>query len=238
MKVCSRILLGFFFAIIISCSIDEDPGVRLISFSFDFPSSTHDWVTGFSNYPADSADSASYELLSGYVQRPGSTENAIMLSGKNQGDDLFMYMKKKITGLDPHAEYTITVETEFASEAKKGAGGTGGESVFMKAGASNKEPKSLIENNFYILNIDKGQPSQSGEDMVLIGDISAPMDSEGFVLVNRTNAPYTNNNYTHPIIATSNSQGELWLIIGTDSAFKGVTTLYYRSVTAVLSKSN
>jgi hypothetical protein len=241
MKPCSRILLGLLFAIITSCSLDEDPGVKIISFSFDFSSSTHDWVAGFADFPADSADSAFYELVSDYIEPPGSSEKAIMLSGNNHSDDLFMYIKKKITGLDPQTEYTLTIEVEFASEAKKGsigAGGSPGESVFMKAGASSMEPKSLIENDFYVLNIDKGQQSQSGEDMVLIGDISVPSDSEGFVLVNRTNAPYANNNYTQPIIATTNSHGELWLIIGTDSGFEGVTTLYYRSVTGVLSKSN
>jgi hypothetical protein len=241
MKLCSRFLLVLLVVFSTSCAFDEDPGFRIIAYTFDFSTSTHGWVPGFADYPAGPDDSTFYELKFDHITRPNSTKKAIFLSGNNHSDDLFMYIKTQLVNLDPNTEYTITFDVEFASDAKKGsvgAGGSPGESVFMKVGASATEPKSVIENENYVLNIDKGNQAQAGDDMVVIGDIAGPADSEGYVLLNRSNGPYSNNNYQTPVVATTNSNGELWLIIGTDSGFEGVTNLYYATLNIVLSKDN
>jgi hypothetical protein len=49
-------------------------------------------------------------------------------------------------------------------------------------------------------------------------------------------APFVtvSRSHLHTSIVTSSDQGELWLLVGTDSGFEGRTTLYYQSVSAML----
>jgi hypothetical protein len=241
MKLCSRFLLGTLIVIFAACGIEDDPGgFRIITYTFDFSTSQHDWIPGFADFPAGADDSTFYELQFSHTQRPGSDKKALMLSGNNHSDDLFMYIKKKLVNLDPNTQYTLTFEVEFASDAKEGSVGAGGspaESVYMKAGASDMEPKSVIENDAHVMNIDKGNQSQPGIDMIVIGNVAVPTNSTGYVLTNRTNAPYSSNNYNAPVVVTTNASGEVWLIVGTDSGYEGITTLYYTTINAVLSRS-
>jgi hypothetical protein len=242
MKLCSGLFLAFF--LVAACMNDEgDVLDDLQTYSYDFNTSDHGWTHGFSDLPAGSADSTFYELKYAYTTQPESIaagNNAIMLSGNNHSDDLFMYVKKKISGLRPSTMYTITYEVEFASDAKAGsvgAGGAPGESVFLKVGATHAEPKSVIEADWVIMNIDKGEQSQDGEDMITIGDIAVPASTDGFALATRTNGPYGYNSaYNKPLNVESNSQGELWFIVGTDSGYEGITTIYYTKITVVVSR--
>jgi hypothetical protein len=242
MKLCSsRSILGLLIFFVAACGIEDEPGgFRIISYTFDFNTSKHDWIPGFAEFPSGPDDSTFYELQFAHTALPDSHKRALMLSGNNHSDDLFMYVKKKITNLDPNTPYTLTFEVEMESDAQKasvGAGGSPGQSVYVKVGASKNEPKTLIDDDYYIVNIDKGDQSQSGADMIVIGDISIPSDSSGYVAIKRTNAPLNNNSYNSPIVATTNSDGEMWLIVGTDSGYEGITTLYYTNINIVLSRS-
>jgi hypothetical protein len=242
MKLCSsRSLLGLLIFIVAACGVEEEPGgFRIISYTFDFNTSKHDWTAGFSGYPTGPDDSTLYELQFAHTTLPNSRNKALMLSGNNHNSNLFMYVKRKLTNLDPNTAYTLTFEVEMESDAQKasvGPAGSPGQNVSVKVGASKSEPKSLIDDDYYIMNIDKGDQSHSGADMIVIGDISIPSDSSGYVSIKRTNAPGTGNNYNTPIVTTTNSNGEIWLIVGTDSGYDGITTVYYTDINVVLSRS-
>jgi hypothetical protein len=224
---------------------DDKIGLQLVTHVYDFNESSHEWQPGFCDLPATTYDSAFYELQAGYVTTviAGEERNALLLSGNNHSDDLFMFSKKKVTGLDADSQYTLTFEVQLASNAQEsgfGIGGAPGESVFLKVGASSNEPKRVIDDRGnYILNIDKGNQSVDGEDMIVIGDISVPADSEGYAIISRSNSPSAGTQaYDKPLFVKTNSKGELWLIVGTDSGYEGITTLYYTSISVVLSKSN
>jgi hypothetical protein len=233
MKQCSRFLSGLLILLLTSCMPDSEDAFKIFTESYDFSESHHDWQGGFSDFPSAADDSAFYELRYEYTELNGT--KSLMLSGNNHSDDLFMFLKKKLTGLEPNRTYTVTFEVELASDAVEGsvgAGGAPGESVYLKAGATSTEPKSVIENNWHVMNIDKGQQSQGGEDMFTVGNIAVPSDSYGYTLITRSNST---RDYSNPFIATTNSKGELWLIVGTDSGFEGITTVYYTRITAVFS---
>lgn len=237
MKVLCSLLFISYLLTAISCVTDkEKPGLYIFSNTFDFDKDQHGFLTGFSDYPAELRDTAFYKLKSAYTIEPGG-QKAIMLSGNNYSDDLFMYLKKKLTGLQPATDYTIIFNVEFASDAKAGnvgAGGSPGESVFLKAGATGIEPKSVIESGNYVMNIDKGNQAGSGSDMITIGNVAVPATAEGYTKIVRTNSSFTDN----PLKVRSNESGELWLIVGTDSGFEGTTTIYYTSISVVLSATN
>lgn len=221
-----------------SCSLSDDsPEIAVFSVSFDFNQSQAGWDADFTDLPATDSDSTFYELRAEYTNLPSNLGGAksIMLSGNNHSDDLFMFIKKKITGLNPNTSYTVVFEVELASNAPVGSvgiGGSPGGSVYLKAGASAIEPKKLIETDRYVLNVDKGNQSASGSNAIVLGNIAAPTTNGEYILINRSNATTTGQ----PLIAQSNSAGELWLFVGTDSGFEGITTVYYTKINVLFSR--
>ncbi|WP_143165185.1 hypothetical protein [Chryseolinea serpens] len=223
--------------VLASCSMSNDNGSILVtSYSYDFAVSQNDWQADFSDFPAGADDSTFYELKFAYTDRPASVGSgkSIMLSGNNHSDDLFMFMKKKVTGLSPNTDYTVVFDVELASNAPKGYSGVGGapgESVFLKAGASGMEPKKVIESNQYTFNLDKGNQNSAGVMSTVLGNIATTESSTDYALITRTNA----SSNAAPFIGRSNSNGEIWLFVGTDSGFEGITTVYYTKVNIVFS---
>lgn len=239
-KLCSKLPLAALFLILQACTLGSgEDGIQIFSASFDFGDSDHGWKHGFADYPAGPNDSVFYELKYAYKETPSTVvpeQKAIMLSGNNHSDDLFMFIKKKVDGLQPNTDYTLTFHVELASEAREdllGAGGAPGTGVYLKAGASSIEPRSVIDQNYVVMNIDKGNQSTSGAHMIRIGDISTPSNTSGYTLISR------NNTMSNALfVARSNAAGELWLIVGTDSGFEGITTVYYTLINVVFSTAD
>lgn len=222
---------------ICGCSLDDasDPGLFMYSDVYDFNEGQQDWVADFADYPTGPTDSVGYELNFCYTNLPGNLANkkGIMMSGTNHSGDLFMFMKKKVTGLVPETYYTIVFEVELASNASsQSVGADGPGSVYLKAGAVSTEPKKVIDGSSYVMNLDKGNRSQGGSDLVVLGHIGVAPNTTQYTLITRSNEMSNT-----PFIARSNSAGELWLVVGTDSAFEGTTTLYYTRVAVVFTTS-
>ena len=213
------------------CMSDSDSSaITIFSENFDFAADLHGWQHGFSEYPPK--DSTAYELKYAYVVEPTGT-NSIMLSGNNRSTNLFMYLKRKLGGLQPNTSYTLTFNVSLFSNGETGLVGTpaASENVYLKVGATGIEPKSVIDQNLYVMNIDKGTQGESGDDMITLGNVSTPSGTYG--QITRTNS----TNADTPFQVKSNSRGEIWLIVGTDSGSTGTTTLYYSKVYVTLSST-
>lgn len=228
MKFCFLLFAALFLA----CEKDDDSTENgAMEFTYDFSSGAEGWTGDFADYPE--GEEEFYELEFAHTGLPeplDNTEGALMLSGNNHSDDLFMFIKKEITGLTPNTEYLISFNVEFASNVaddQVGIGGSPGESVYIKAGATPNEPlKELDDMGYYRMNIDKNNQSQSGEDMIVIGDFSNDTDENVYTLKTVSNSS--------GFSATSNSQGTLWIIVGTESGFEGKTTIYYNQIEVTL----
>jgi len=211
-----------------SCSLADDSGLTILSDYYDFTETGPDgWAVDFADYPTGEEDSMGYELEFAYTNLPGtlSSKKGIKISGNNHSDDLFMFMKKKVTGLPPSTLFSVIIQVELASNAPTGSvgiGGAPGESVFLKAGTSSVEPKKINTGNLYELNLDKGNQATDGDDLINLGHIGVASATTDYQLIVRTN-----ESQSTPYYVQSNSQGELWLIVGTDSGYEGTTTLYY-----------
>ncbi len=210
-----------------SCQPDEAATGATLSFTYTFEDSAEDWTGGFADYPV--GEDAFYEVFFQRAPLPpplDEAQQALKLSGNNHSDDLFMFIKRKISGLSPGATYAVTFTIELASEAPAGSVGIGGSpatSVYLKAGATQTEPAAVAVSQQWQMNIDKGNQSQGGAAMGVLGNISTEQEDFGYTLINR-------NNEDNPFIVTADSQGEVWVILGTDSGFEGTTTLYYNQV--------
>lgn len=218
---CSWLLLA-------GCNVELLPGQDK-AFNFDFNSGAHGWTAGFSDYPADNA--ATYQLESGIRALPGAAaKKGYFLSGINRSDDLFMFLKNQFSGLEPSTKYYARVRLTFLSNAGvdcAGVGGAPGESVYLKFGYGDKEPKQ----EGYYLNLDKGQQSQSGTQAKVIGNVAVKEAAcDGSKFAEKTVQTTTNER----IPLYSDGQGRVWVFVGTDSGYEGLTTLYYKSIEIAL----
>jgi hypothetical protein len=215
--------------ITLSCREDDSPKPGQLQLNFDFEQNMEDWLGGFADLPSEGQDI--YELEINHSPLPEETETqggAIKVQGHNRSDDLFMFLKKHIHGLEPNTRYQIIYEVELASqypETSVGIGGSPGGSVFLKVGASTTEPTVVLDesNQFLQMNIDKGNQSQEGADMINIGTIGIEGEEFKYQLIQR-------NNEDRPFEVTTDSDGGFWAILGTDSGFEGLTVLYYNSI--------
>ena len=213
---------------------DQTNVVEPTEYIYNFQEDSEDWTAGFADYPNEPNVEDFYELEFSHSMLPSPlriTDGALKQAGNNHSDDLFMFVKKKITELVPFRTYNVSMEIEFASNAPNGSVGVGGspaEAVYIKAGASTSEPLKVLDNsdNWYRMNIDKGNQAQDGANMKLIGDFANGTESSAYNLVTLKTM--------NSISVESNSNGEIWLVVGTDSGFEGTTVIYYNKIKAIL----
>jgi hypothetical protein len=201
--------------------------VRSQTFLFDFSAGYQGWTGDFADYPIEDSLFMELEFNRSALPSPLDTgKYALMISGNNHSDDLFMFIRRKITGLMPNKIYKLLIEIELASDAPTnamGIGGSPGESVFLKAGASLMEPRKVQSEGYYRMNIDKSNQAMPGADMDTIGHVGVSDTTNTFTLINRTNA-------SHLFSFSTDNEGSAWVCIGTDSGFEGTTTLFYNKI--------
>ncbi len=211
---------------------------RPIDFVFRLEAGPEGWEGRFSDYPAGQENAM--ELTADYRRLPavlGLNRSALFISGNNRSDDLFMFFRRRVTGLGPSARYVVGFEIEFATDAPRGCGGIGGspgESVYLKAGASQAEP--LVRPGALgqmVLNTDKGNQSQGGREAVVLGTIEntvpCQQGPDGSLIRRWESKTLRSSGLVH---VQTDLSGGVWLIVGTDSGFEGRTELYYTRITA------
>jgi len=220
-----------------SCSSDDDDQLpNNFEFNFDFSKGVDGWLHGFADYNSE-IDISTYELdfkLSSLPEPLDVNQKSLFITGINRSDDLFMYLKRKITGLDTNTTYSVVFAIEFASiypTNAVGVGGAPGESVYMKAGAVLIEPNKVESDGNWRMNLDKANQSNSGVDMKVIGHVGVADNTVAYTLV-------SNTNLAEPFIITTDAKGEVWVIIGTDSGFESTTSLYYNKILIKIEKQN
>lgn len=211
------------------CSLLGQKDTDSLASVYTFDESEEGWSGAFTDY-STAMDEEGMALTYEHKALPSEVESdgkALFLAGRNHSDDLFMFIKRKITGLTPNTTYDVGFRLDIASNAPSdcaGIGGPPGESVFLKVGAAATEPKSVLQDDgHYRLNVDKGNQSQGGENAVVAGTIE-----NGVQECHET--PYRmieRDNMDDPVTVQSDEDGNLWLFVGTDSGFEGMTALYY-----------
>jgi len=208
-----------------------------IELNYNFRFGSQGWTADFADYPPNIG--TGYDLVAGIRFMPRKLtrvpQRGFYIQGNNHSADLFMFLKRRLAveeGIIAGQTYRIEYVITLASNAPSGCGGIGGppgESVFLKAGASSIEPLAVLQPNGYLrMNVDKGNQAQSGTAASVAGNIANGIPCEQafpylpFVLIQRSHQHTTN--------VMANSNGELWLLVGTDSGFEGLTRLYYQSI--------
>lgn len=205
-----------------------------LSLSFDFRNGSQGWQGGFADYNP-SSDDGMFMLRAELRDLPpelGVSGTGFYFQGNNHSDDLFMFMKRRLGpshGVVAGQAYWLDYTVVLASNAQDcgGIGGSPAFSVAVKVGGAPAEPRTLFDRLRHLrLNVDKANQSQSGVHASVAGDIWNGMPC------NLNSTPYVSIQRTHRHIAPvlANSDGELWLLVGTDSGFEGFTSLYYQRI--------
>ncbi len=224
----SAITLLFFYG----CGGGDDEvesAVGDAEFSYTFDSDEEGWTVDFADLPVE-YEQTLYELDYGHSPLPDALEGGgIYVQGHNRSDDLFMFLKRRVQGLTPKATYAVSVSIDLATNVPAesfGIGGSPGSSVYVKAGASTIEPDTFESRGYLRMNIDKGNQSTSGKSMVVLGDLA-------HLEVNEVDPKYlikTVDNAGSPLSVEADDEGRIWLVVGTDSGFEGLTALYYARI--------
>jgi hypothetical protein len=205
---------------------------------FDFRDGAQGWEAGFAEYAPEMEDMMLEAEIRSLPSELGINGTGYYVQGMNHSDDLFMFLKRRLgpdDGVVPGQAYRVMFTIVFASNAPSGGvgiGGSPGESVYLKAGASPVEPEVYLDSatEYYLMNVDKGSGnSGNGTAASVIGDIANGLSAE-------ENPRYISlkRRHEHQWTVTASPDGELWLLVGTDSGFEGLTGIYYQSIAVTL----
>jgi hypothetical protein len=201
------------------------------NFSYDFNVENHNATVIFSDYPKD--EETFYELTSAYENLPStfSEMKGWKLSGSNRSDDLFMAIKIPVNGLLSAILYKATLTVDIVTNVSKncaGIGGAPGESVFVKLAASIDEPSNELDNDdMYRINIDIGNQSQSGTEGLVVGNVANSIECGADEVYEKKTLSMTQS-----IDVMSDNDGKMWLTVGFDSGYEGITEVFITKLSA------
>ena len=216
-------------------SLPTDTG-EAMTLHFDFDEGALGFVAGFADYPP--AHEEIYELTSGHraLPPPLESQSGLFISGVNRSDDLFMFFKGPIDGLTPGASYVAEVSVEIATSTPSGCfgvGGAPGESVWIKAGVTAEEPVAVTDDSYLRMNIDIGNQSNSGAQVVVLGNVANSRSCE--------QSPAWElkalERQSIPAGISVPADGRAWLLIGADSGFESRTDVYFTRASVTLTPS-
>jgi len=209
-----------------------------VRIEFDFRQGVQGWEAGFTEYSPEMEGMMLEAEIRSLPDELGINGTGYYLQGMNHSDDLFMFLKRRLgtdDGVVPDQEYRVMFTIVLASNAPSGAigiGGSPGESVYLKAGASPVEPEVYLDSDtgYYLMNVDKG-PGNSGSGIAasVAGNIANGLSAEEdpcYISLERQ--------HEHQYTVNASQDGELWLLVGTDSGFEGLTGIYYQSIAVTL----
>jgi hypothetical protein len=189
------------------------------------------WTAGFADYHVSQGEAMALttriEAVPAPVGKPGH-----LVAGNNHSDDLFMFLKRRIDTGQDNTDFDVDVVVEFATDVPTGCGGIGGspgESVWVKAGASGREPVPVPDALGTLrMSTDIGNQSTSGANAVVLGTVNNSLTCEMGV------RRWELKTLAGSLPARSDGLGHLWILVGTDSGFEGRTEIYFTNVTAGL----
>lgn len=207
-----------------------------IEYTYDFEENMDGWTGGFAgvseNYMMDGYD---INFSHGDYLLMDSSNRGIYLTGNNLVSDMFMYTSKKFDstdGLKPLTSYLVDVEFDVASNMATGVDNIPRDQIYIKAGVVNIQPRTELtekDGNFFYINLDKGDKSSGGKDLTTLGNAAIAGLGEDV---------YGQKNFQQVFNVMTNSNGELWVVIGVDTAFKGTSALYVDNVTIKIDEND
>ena len=212
------------------CFGNTEDQVDLLT-TFDFESGDQLWTGGISDYPVAYEEDLYFLMSSEKVNNSSFLDEStgLNISGENPHGDLFYYFTRKVGGLVPNSVYQVDYEFLVYAQLLEEPDRLSSEELYLKLGAVDHQPEleTVLWRNsleYKALNIDKGEfNSEGGEDMINLGSIRE-FTSEVPEVV-------SGNTFDKNFVVESNSNGEIWIIIGVDSGIKSHLTFGLEALT-------
>jgi hypothetical protein len=207
-------------------------------FQYAFDQETHSWIPGLSDY---SLHATALRFTAEIRQVPWNELapdlRAYYIQSHNTPDDLFMFLKKELSasdGIEPNRAYGVSIHIGLFSNAPSDAAGIGGSpggNVHLKAGVSLVEPVAILDTErLYVrLNLDKGSQDESGADLQIVSTIENGQPLQ-------VDQPYVYLERVHqvPTPVRTDDRAALWITVGTESGFEGLTGIYFHEIAVTL----
>lgn len=217
-----------------SALIDDGAGADLmdreVTLAWDFRHAAQGWEAGFAELILQNGQIPyeGWDLRAGITPLPAETGwggTGFLVTGNNFSDDLFMYLNREIStveGLLPQTPYRLSFDLSFATSVPSGSGAQ--IPVGLWLGGAPREPAVTAVDGFLVLNVDKtgGEVSGAGNIENGLDILELGQDAYAFRVVRRQ--------HTRARAITTDEQGRIWLLVGTDSGFEGPTTVYFVKV--------
>jgi hypothetical protein len=212
--------------------LDANDGAGTV-LDFDFHVTGENFVAGAADFPAAQAAAVGAigdrRLL---PTNPSSTVTGLYLSGTGVGGDLFLFQKKRFTGLVPNHTYQQAfLSLGYITDYHSGCNAGPGPVTVIKAGVSATEPLVTTDAQGVLrMNIDKGAGVSKGV-FTQAGDIRNGLAlcpgtgtfAERATLAQQQSAPLV-----------TDAQGGFWLFVGTQSSFAGAHQVYFSGLRLTL----
>lgn len=223
-KYLIRIWLVVLVAAVFACNSEERNSVDPVyTINTQFETGTEKWTGDYALYNIkDTADIAYVMEQDTMPASIDSTRYGIRMEATNKGDSIFLFMKRKITGLNPDKTYHVYYDIDLGTNYPDLTNATG-KNISLKAGASASEPVKTLTNGYYSLSIKKGLWNVDGSEMVILGDVTNGIAKTTYQLVNRNSSGKT-------IAVQPDSDGTIWLCVGEDIHTTGKIVLYYDKI--------
>jgi hypothetical protein len=194
-------------------------------FDFDLNDDWPKWRAGFAEYSPIMKEHIAF------VGRPSPLRSDLLpgrlayyLSGNNDSDDLFLFMKRRIKGLTPNTRYALRLEITYSTNFIKDCTLN---FLYLKGGITRREPRAIRKHRPYgdyvVMNVDKGGPTTGGRAAASFGlvELETPCPAESAALPWGLRTVSGDANF-----ARSDERGRLWLLIGVDSVFEVVSHIF------------
>jgi hypothetical protein len=204
---------------------------------FSFATGTGGFTADFADYsPGMEQGDQGIVFVAEHRRLPPPLDNrfGLLVGGTNRSDDLFMFIWREVSGLVPGQRYRVDTEVLIATNVPPncvGVGGSPGEAVVIKAGASPVRPAKALSTspgslNTFRVNFEKDAAplTVGGNQVFTIGDFAGGGGTcTAGIYALKTLRSAADRMPT----LTADANGRLWIVIGTDSGFEARTEIYY-----------
>lgn len=212
------------------------PETRTFAFDFSSGSEAGAWSADFVDVAADQQESVGF--VAAHRALPESVaeaDSALYQEGANVSDDLFMFFRRRVEGLEPGADYRASFRITFASDHGQGCDVGLGPNAWIKAGASAAEPtRQVTEDGYLRLTVDKGAQSQGGSAALVLGDVRNGLPGCGDEIAYAADTLESGEVGAATVEVEADEEGRAWLFFGSESAFEVTLDLYVLDFEATL----
>lgn len=230
----TKIILSFFLLIILLCGcqnntsndeLDKLTEDNTLNFNYTFDNSIEGFMGGlagvFDDDPTDTTITTTVDNLT------TQTNKGIFLTCGNENKDVYKYTTKKIStqdGLSPLTSYKIYMSFNLSSNENK-HNSIPLKEVIVHAGIVNICPDiELIQSDYnsYFLITPNKEFDTINNKLIPLGNMQINDESHDISGNTKT--------FEHTFNAFTNSNGELWIIIGIDSSHTGISSIFLDNV--------